>query len=369
MWSETFVADDGDLAKLQVKVAEKLWTSLRIEPLPLEHQQVIKSYTQSLDAYQKYLVGRSLMTNRSVANLNKAIESFSESVKIDPEFALPYIGLADAYALLNLYDFDPPPDAYEKAKNYVQHALLIDDSLAEAHATLAYVKFYGERNRDTAELEFRRAIQLNPSYAQAHHWFAIVLAAMNDRIEAISEAQIAEQLDPMSPAVKAAKAMTYAFNGQYNEAIAECDAALELDPRFMPAIRVKRWTYVAMKDYESAKKTFATELEVGRGSTDEPGWKIIEIELTAPNEDRPSKIRVLDEAVASDLVQRNPKGFAFEAALAYNALGETEKALDWLEKSEAAHAHSFNYLEVDPRIQNLKEQPRFRKLLEKLRVR
>ena len=366
MWSETFVADNGDLAKLQIKVAEKLWTSLHIDPLPLERQQVQKTFTRDPGAYQSYLVGRSLMTNRSVENINKAIDAFSESVKKDPEFALAYIGLADAYALLNIYDFDPPPDAYEKAKDYVQRALLIDDSLADAHATLAYVKFYGERNRDTAELEFRRAIQLNPSFAQAHHWFAIVLSAMNDRIEAISEAQVAEQLDPMSPAVKAAKAMTYSFNGQYAEAIAECDAALEIDPRFMPAIRVKRWTLAAMGDFAAAKATFAIELEVGGGSIDQPGWKIIETQLTGPNEDRRAKLELLDKAAASDLVQRNPKGFAFEAGLAYNALGETSKALDWIEKSEAAHAHSFNFLEVDPRIQNLKNDPRFRKLLEKL---
>ena len=366
VWSETFESSNGDLADLQIKIAEKIWTSLHIEPLPLERQQLLKNFTQNPQAYERYLVGRSLMANRSAENLNKAIELFGEAATADPQFALAYIGLADAYALLNLYDFDPPPDAYEKAKMNVQRALAIDETLAEAHATLAYVKFYGERSRDTAELEFRRAIQLNPSYAQAHHWFAIVLAAMNDRVEAVSEAQIAGELDPRSPAVKAARAMTYSFNGQYAEAIAEADAALELDERFMPAIRVKRWTYVAMKDYAAAKAAFAKEIEYGGGSVDEPGWRLIEIQVTAPNEDRSAKLKLLEEAVRSDLVQKNHKGFAFEAALAYNALGETEKALDWLEKSEAAGAHSFNYLEVDPRIHNLKEHPRFRKLLEKL---
>jgi tetratricopeptide (TPR) repeat protein len=307
------------------------------------------------------------MADRSAENLRKAIVSFSESVKADPNFALAYIGLADAYALLNLYDIDPPDDAYEQAKLNAQRALLIDDTLAEAHATLAYVKFYGERNRDTAELEFRRAIQLNPSYAQAHHWFAIVLAAMSDRVEAISEAQTAEQLDPRSPAVKAAKAMTYAFSNQYSEALAECDAALQLDERFMPAIRVKRWTYIAMGNFAAARSTFAKELEYAGASVDDPGWRLVDIQLTAPGEDRSEKLKLLDQAVHSDVVERKHRAFAFEAALAYNALGETEKALDWLAKSEAAHGHSFNFLEVDPRIRNLKEEPRFRKLVEKLR--
>jgi serine/threonine protein kinase/tetratricopeptide (TPR) repeat protein len=367
LWSETFEAKNGDLADLQTKVAEKLWTSLHIEPLPLERQQIEKRSTENPAAYQEYLIGRSLMADRSAENLRKAIVSFSGSVKTDPNFALAYIGLADAYALLNLYDIDPPDDAYEQAKLNAQRALLIDDTLAEAHATLAYVKFYGERNRETAELEFRRAIQLNPSYAQAHHWFAIVLAAMNDRIEAISEAQIAEQLDPRSPAVKAAKAMTYAFNNQYAEAVAECDAALQLDERFMPAIRVKRWTYVAAGDFAAARSTFAKEVEYAGGSVEDPGWRLVDIQLTAPTEDRAAKLKLLEETVRSDEIQRNQRAFAFEAALAFNALGETEKALDWLAKSEAARGHSFNFLEVDPRIQNLKEEPRFRKLLEKLR--
>ena len=367
LWSESFVANNGDLSGAQPKIAEKLWMSLRLDPLPLERQQISKTFTNSPVAYQQYLVGRSLMADRSARNLRAAIDYFGEALKIDPEFVLAYIGLADAYALLNLYDIDPPPDAYEKAKSYIQRALAIDETLAEAHATLAYIKFYGERNRETAELEFRRAIQLNPSYAQAHHWFALALAAMDDRIEAISEAQIAEQLDPRSPAVKAAQAMTYAFNGQYPEAIAECDAALEIDSRFLPAFRVKRWTYVAMKDFGAAKASFQEELEYSGGSLDEPGWRVIEVQVTAPSEDRPAKLRLLEEAIVSPDIQQNHRFLSFEVALAYNALGEKEKALDWLERSEAANSHSFNYLEVDPRIQNLKDEPRFKKLVQKLR--
>ncbi|MEO8041207.1 MAG: hypothetical protein ABI646_01240 [Acidobacteriota bacterium] len=191
---------------------------------------------------------------------------------------------------------------------------------------------------------------------------------MNDRVEAISEAQVAVQLDPRSPAVRAALAMTYSFYRQYAEAIAECDVAHELDKGFMPAIRVRRWTYLAVKDSEGARYAFEDELKYGKGSIEEPGWRLIHTQLVEPDEDRTEKLRLLEEAVHSDLVEHNHRAFAFEAALAYNALGETEKALEWLEKSEAANAHSFNFLEVDPRIQNLKDEPPFRKLIEKLRT-
>jgi serine/threonine protein kinase/tetratricopeptide (TPR) repeat protein len=367
MWREEFVAEPGgNLAELQIRIAEKVWTSLHIDPLPLERSQLAKSYTHNAAAYESYLIGRSLMANRSADNLRKAIETFGTSVKADPEFALAYVGIADAYSLLHTYDIQPPPDVYDKALRYVQRALEIDESLAEAHATLAYVKFYGERNRETAELEFRRALQLNPSYAQAHHWFALVLAAMDDPIESISEAQIAERLDPRSPAVKAAYAMTYLYKGQYAEALAECDEALQINEGFMPAIRVKRWTLVAMKDHAGAKASFAKELAFGGGSADDPGWRVIETQVTAPEDDHAEKRRLLEAAIAEDFVRNNPTAFTYEVALAYNAIGDTDKALDWLERAEASLSHSFNYLEVDPRIKNLKDHPRFRRLVEKL---
>ncbi len=366
MWRDEFRSQD--LSSMQTEISERVWTSLNIDPLPMERRQVSKGYTESAEAYEHYLVGRSLMTDRSAPNLRSAIVAFANSLKSDKDFPLAHVGLADAYALLSLYDFEAPPDVNEKSKEYAQNALRLDESLAEAHTTLAWVKFYGERNREIAELEFRRAIQLNPSYAQAHHWFALVLSALNDHVEAISEARIAEQLDPTSPAVKSAQAMAYSFNGQFAEAIAECDAALELDEGFIPALRVKRWTSIAMKDYAGARAAFEKEILNSGGSIDEPGWRLIELQLTAPGEVNPEKLKLLERAASSALVRQNHKAYSFEVALAYNALGESSKALDWLERAEASQSHSFNFLEVDPRIQNLKNEPRFRKLLTKLRT-
>jgi hypothetical protein len=122
---------------------------------------------------------------------------------------------------------------------------------------------------------------LNPSSAQAHHWFAIVLGAMNDRIEAISEAQTAAQLDPKVSSREGSRSDDLLLStASLPEAIAECDAALQIDERFLPAIKVKRWTAVAMKDFPLAKATFQKELEVAGGSVDEPGWRLIELQVT-----------------------------------------------------------------------------------------
>jgi TolB-like protein/Tfp pilus assembly protein PilF len=366
LWSQRFAAADGDLFSLQAKLAEKIWTSLNINPLPLERQQLEKSYTSNKEAYEFYLIGRSQMFNRSPENIRKAIETFARSVADDPQFAPAYVGLADAYSLLNLYDIDPPPDAYQRARENALKALAIDDDLAEAHASLAYIKFYHERDRTGAELEFRRAIQLNPSYAQAHHWFALALSYLNRPVEAISEAQLAQRLDPRSPSIKAATGIVYFMAGKNPEALAECDNALAIDPGFVPALKVKRWVYTVTGDIANARDAFDKEMAYSGGTLDEPGWRVIDLQLVSPETDRKAAVSELEKALNGKHVKGNDFAFAFEVALAYNALGQTEKAIEWLERSEAAGSHSFNMIAVDPRVQNMKAEPRFRKLLEKL---
>lgn len=363
-WSET--AADGDLFGLQTKLAEKLWTSLGIDPLPLERQQVYKSYTKSADAYEFYLIGRYQMTNRSPENLKSAIATFSHSLDADRNFALSYIGLADAYSLLNLYDINPPADAYAKAEENALKALSIDDDLAEAHASLGYIKFNHKRDRAGAELEFRRSIQLNPSYAQAHHWFALALAAMNRPLEAIGEAQIAQRLDPRSLVIKSATGIAFFYNRQYAEALAECDKALEMNQAFIPALKTKRWIYQAMGDFASANEVFQKERSYSGGTTEDVGWNIIHLQVRALGENRNEVLAELDKAVTNPELKNKPTAFSYEVALAYCALNEDQKAIDWLEKAEASRAHSFNFVQVDPRLTSLRSDPRFVKLVKKL---
>jgi serine/threonine protein kinase/tetratricopeptide (TPR) repeat protein len=367
LWTQDFTAPSGDLFKLQTQLAEKIWTSLEIEPLPMERQQIYKSYTNNQEAYELYLIGRSQMTTRTPGNLRNAIETFSRSVETDKNFALSYIGLADAYSLLMLYDVEPPADAYTKAEENALKALAIDDDLAEAHASLGYIKFNHKRERAGAELEFRRAIQLNPSYAQAHHWFALALTGMNRPLEAISEAQIAQRLDPRSLVIKSATGIAFFNNGQFDEALAECDKALVMNPSFVPALKIKRWVYQAIGKYEEANDVFQKERNFAGGLAEDPGWKVIEVQVKALNEaTKPEALADLNKIVADKKFAANVTAFGYETALAYNLLGEEQKALEWLEKAEAAHAHSINYLEVDPRFAGLRGNPRYIKLIKKL---
>lgn len=366
LWKQRFSSSEGDYFALQSQIAEKLWTTLGINPLPLERQQAEKSYTASYAAYENYLTARSAMVSRNPASLRKAITLFADAVKEDSTFAPAYVGLADAHSLLNLYDVQPPADAYEKAHEYANQALALDPDLAEAHASLAYINFYSRRDRAGAELEFRRAIQMNPSYAQAHHWFALALAAMNKPVDALSEIETAERLDPRSLSIKSAAAIVHFFAGEYDKGLQQCDRALAIQPEFVPAHKVKRWIYSVQGNWPAARIAFEAERSAS-GDLDAPGWKIIAAQL-APTDDvsKRAALAMLETAINTEIVRENDFTYAFEIALAYEHLGERESALDWLERSEKAGTHSFNMIEPDPRLAGLQSSPRYRRLVEKL---
>ena len=365
IWSEEFAGGNEGLAGIQNKLAEKVWTSLGIDPLPLEREQIHKGFSNNNSAYQLYLIGRFQMSNRSSDNLRKSIDNFSRAVDKDPSFALGYVGLADSYALINLYAINPPKDAYPLALENAKKALAIDDDLADAHAALGYVKYYHEHDRAGAELEFRRAIQMNPSYAQAHHWFALALAGMNRPIEALNEAQTAQRLDPRSPSIKAATGIVYFMNGRNQEALAECDKALAINEGFVPALKVKRWVYAVVGDRSAAQDAFQKEVSYSGGRLTEPGWMIVQLQLVAPGDNNAQNLKALDSAAKDSSVSSNDYTFAFEVALAYNNLGDTNKALEWLERAAAANSHSFNYINVEPRFANLRDLYRFQRLAKK----
>ncbi len=270
-------------------------------------------------------------------------------------------------SLLNLYSMTPPESSYAEAKRNLTRALELDPNLAEAHATLAYIKFFHDRDRTGSELEFRRAIQVNPSYAPAHHWFALTLAAKGEKTDAETEIAIAKRLDPRSAAIRSAAGVVYFHLGDLARAISESDAALALDVRAIPAYKVKRWAYTSMGDRSLAAAALAKEMEYSGGSGDDCGWKVIQVQVESLGGSKESLLQKIDECVKEPSVRNNPGGFAYEIALAFNSVGETQSAIEWLERSEAAGSHSFNYAGVDPRFANLRDYPRFGALLKKLR--
>ncbi|HEY7544963.1 MAG TPA: tetratricopeptide repeat protein, partial [Blastocatellia bacterium] len=338
--------------------------ALKLELTAVERQQLARIYTENSQAYQLYLVGRYHWGRRNPTSLNQAINYFNQAIAKDQNFALAYAGLADCYALLNLYEIPPPPEAYAKAKENAARAIAIDDSLAEAHASLAYVKFYYDRDWAGAEKEFRRALDLNPSYATAHHWLALELSAMARHEEATDEILKAESLDPRSAIIRSAAGMIYFYARRYDRALEECRRAIEIDPGLVPAHRVMRSIYQATGDYESALAAYEKEHSFS-GGDDEPGWAIIRAQIEALK-NREEARGTLKRALAVPNLTRGADFLTYEIALAYSLIGARDEALKWMARAESIKAHSFNFAAVDPRLESVRSDLRFENLVSRL---
>jgi TolB-like protein/Tfp pilus assembly protein PilF len=365
LFAEKFTANAGDLLTLQNLVAEGVLEALSIVPTREERALLNKRHTENALAYELYLIGRFQMTNRSPENLRRAIQIFNQAAERDPNFALPYVGVADCYSLLVLYDIPPPPNAYKIAEENALRALKLDENLSEAHASLGYIRFNGERNFEAAEKEFRRAIRLNPSYVATHHWFALALSGTGKHDEALAEIKTAQRLDPTAPIVRSAAGMIYFRARRYEEGLAEISDALKINPAFVPGHKAARWIYQAQGDYDVALAAFQKERSYSGANDEDLGWLIIQAQVEAIGNHRDQAARLLEKALNDSFVQRNPTSYANEIALAFAALNDRENALMWLEKAYLANDHSICFLNVEPRFDNISQDPRFAALVQK----
>lgn len=363
LWAERFDERMNDISTLQASISERVLRALTLELTPREREQIAKLYTRNSEAYQLYLVGRYHLGRRSLAGINQAIELFNRSIANDPAFALAYAGLADCYALLNPYGAPPPKDAYARAKENAIRALSLDQSLAESHASLAYVMFYYDRDRSKAEAELRLSIELNPSYATAHHWLAIALAAMGRYDEAIESIRRAHNLDPRSAIITSASGMILFYARRYDEALEECGRALELDPGLVPAHRVTRWIHQALGNHDEAEAAFQLERSFSGGG-EGPGWMVIRAQLEAMKDKSVAKI-TLERAVSSREMRSEGDFMTYDIALTYVAIDDRDRALEWLGRAEATRSYNFNFVEVDPRLDLIRSDPRFVGLIAK----
>ena len=354
-----------DIATLQISIAEGIVRSMTIEPPGAGQKFFTKRHTENGEAYQLYLVGRYHWSRRSEQGFNEAIRFFNEAIKKDSKFALAYAGLADCFALLNTYQVPPPRDAFDRANENATKALRLDDELAEAHASLAYVKFYYDRDHAEAEQGFRRAIELNPSYATAYHWFALALSAMGRHGEAAEQIKAAERLDPRSAIIKAAAGTLLFYAREYDGALDKTRQALELDPGLIPAHRLSRWIYQARGRYEEALAALQNEKSFSGASGDD--WPVPLAQVQACGGRLAEAQASIKRGVNSPLVKRRPEALSHGIAVAYALLGERDQALSWLARAEADRAPGFTYALVDPLLDNLRSDPRFVELMKKAR--
>ncbi|MCK4823465.1 tetratricopeptide repeat protein, partial [bacterium] len=235
LWSELFDSDLDDVFAVQDKIALAIANNLKVHLGGDEREAVTKRYTDNVEAYNLYLLGRHFWNKRTPPDLLKSIEYFEKAVELDPEYALAYSGIADALVVLPVQFAMPAKEAYPKAQEQARKALAIDDKLAEAYSCLAVIKREFEYDWSGAERYYKRAIELNPNYATAHQWYAEFLTSMGRFDEALDEIHKAQVLDPLSPIIATVEIVVLYHARQYDRALESFQKVLELDPNFPQA--------------------------------------------------------------------------------------------------------------------------------------
>jgi adenylate cyclase len=261
LWSMDYDRELQDIFTIQSEIAQNVADELEVRLVSEEKYQLTKNSTDNMAAFQEYLIGKYFLNKKTAESIQSAVSHFKTAIEKDPGFALPYASLAYCYTLIGVagYGNVPKEFAESEAKKAIAKALEIDESLAEAHAALGYIKFRIDWDWQGAEKEFKRAIALKPGYATAHEWYALFLAVHARLDEALREIQKAKELDPLSPSVNTGMARIYHFRNEMDLALDQINKTLELDPNYAEAYFTRGMTFYKMKNYEKA----IPELEKG----------------------------------------------------------------------------------------------------------
>ncbi|MGE5327303.1 MAG: protein kinase domain-containing protein, partial [Deltaproteobacteria bacterium] len=227
LWAESYERELRDVLALQSEVARAITHEISATVTVDELERLATAHAVNPEAYRLYLEGRYQFSKRTPSAFKKSLQLYKRALKLDPDYALAYAGLAESYGILPFYGGGLPKSSFPKARETAQKALALDDSLSEGHAALGFVLFYGNWIWMAAEKEFKRAIEIKPNYVIVHHWYAEYLSAMGRHEEAIAEVKRAQELDPLSPLLLAVGGEANIFAGRYDEAVAQCRKALE----------------------------------------------------------------------------------------------------------------------------------------------
>ncbi|MFY9530335.1 MAG: tetratricopeptide repeat protein [Candidatus Acidiferrales bacterium] len=327
IWGQQYSRKPADIFALQEEIAKEITTTLRVRLSGEDEKRMAKGYTANPEAYQDYLKGRYWWNKRTEEGLNKGIEYFQQAITKDPTYALAYSGLADCYSLLPTYGFVPPKEAFPKAKEAALKALQLDETLAEAHASLGFIKTQYDWDWSGAEREFQRAIALNPAYPSAHQWYGQSLGQTGRLEEDITEYKRALELDPLSLVINRDLGRAFYFARQYDQAIEQLRKTLEMDPNFIYAHHSLGLAYIEKSKYKEGIAECEKELVVSPGNP----YALSQLGYAyAVAGRRAESQKVLDQLNELSKQRYVP---ARHMAIVYGGLGEKDKAFELLEKS------------------------------------
>jgi tetratricopeptide (TPR) repeat protein len=360
LWSQSYEGQLRDTLALQNQVARAIADEIRVNLNSQERAALKNVQVVNPEAYESYLKGRYFWNKRTADGLKVALAYFNQAIEEDPKYAQAYSGLADTYALLGDWQYAvmTPKEALPKAKAAATRALELDSALGEAHNSLAFCLDGFDWNFAAAGKEFRRAIELNPGYATAHHWYAWHLSLLGQYDEAIAEMKKAESLDPLSLVINADLAELFVLAHSYDESIRQSRKTIEMDPNFGLAHNHLAQAYLQkhMNDEAVAELQKAVQL-----SGDSPTCVANLARAYVASGNRSEAERLL-----SDLKKRSSHGYshASEIAVIYAALGDKNQAMSWVEKG---YEERFNPgVLLRPGFDPLRSEPRFQELVRRM---
>ncbi len=353
LWGEQYNRKLQDIFAIEEEISREISEKLKWKLSGEQKKRLTKRHTEKTEAYQLYLKGRYSWNKRTVDGLMRSIEDFTQATLIDPGYALAYAGLADAYNILASYSAMPPAEAFPKAKQAAERALELDETLAEAHTSLAFVRLGYEWDRRAAERGFKRAIKLNPGYATAHLWYAVTLAAMGRTDEGLREIERARELDPLSLPINTNFGWLYYLARQYDKAVEQYMKTLELDPNYALARRRLGQAYEQRREYDKALAEFEAALALSKGDTE----TIAAIgHLYAVSGKEEEARRVIQELVDMSDHRYIPSYFIARILI---GLGERDQAFEYLDKAYEERYGFLSYLKVEPLFDSLRADERF----------
>ncbi len=353
IWAHEFKDKWDNILTLRGQITTRIAEELKTILSPEEIENIEKKPTENTEAYNLYLRGRYFWNQRTEENLLKAINYFNQAAQIDTNYALAYIGLADSYSMLVQYAPAPKPTYFIQAEQAALKALNIDNSLAEAHTSIAWVYFLNWKFKD-AEKELIKAIELNPNYATAHHWYAMLLLSLGRYDEAIEEILIAHDLEPLSLVISRGVGEVYMCARQHDKAITALNKVVEIDPYFPELQSLLAQVYLNKGMYDEALSAIEKSEEKFKV------WRGI---IYARMGDLDKANQILKEMVSFSEIERIPFR---NLSLLYFVLGYEEEGFSYLEKAYEDHLFGLIWITIYPEMDPFRSDPRFIDLLKKM---
>jgi serine/threonine-protein kinase len=362
IWAESYERNIRDVLTLQQEVAREIAKAIKVALTPAETATLTKVTQVDPKVHDLYLRGRYHWNKRTSEDLEKSIEYFERAIAMDPQFALAYAAMADAYLVIANWGYKDPREMYALAKQYAEKAIDIDDQLSQAYAVFAGVEEFLNFNWQESERLFKRAIELNPNNSTAHQWYAEFLSYQGRQEEALTECDKALAIDPLSLIIGQEKAAVLLQAKRYNEAIEQCRRTLDLDKEFRSVHMIAAYCYFAMARYPEyvaeLRETIAIN-ENGRRYADEAG-KVF----------RKTGIKGLQRWMIESIDEgsNQPYNNPYYKAQLYALLGDKDKSIEWMKKAVELRSAGVVGWRIDPSFDSIRDDPRFRALIREARL-